>query len=812
MSLNIVKTIYSFQNNIMRHLFCVAILLLVIYIEVEAHKITTSQAGDKILFIVSNAHFYGDSDLNTANHFAEIVFPYDKLIKAGYTVDFVSPEGGAIPLGYIQTSDPLIKQYLYDNDFMDLLESTKKPSDIQPADYKAVYYGGGGAAMFGVPENKAIQKIVMNIYEQQQGIISAVCHGSAGLVNLKTKDGQHLVAGKKVNGFPDMFENMKANYYKTFPFSIEQAIQKNGGDFQYSKEGWDGFVVADGRLITGQDPTSAALVADKLIELLGTPASTSSSLDKTKRQKLDELFQSDENQPGLVVAIYSEGKELYKKTVGAANLDSARKINSNTVFDIGSLSMHFTAACIVLLEGEDKLSLDDPISKHLPELPNYAEGQPTIRHLLHHTSGLRDYIIALDMTKNTFDIHYDKQQGLDFLIQQKELGFTPGQEYEYSNSNYLLLNHIVSSVSGQSLNDFAQEKIFKPLGMQHTFFLEEAGKVVKNRAIGYQKEGEEATFQQSHFFNFAAAGDGRLHTTLDDFIKWMQHFKQPKIGQPNFIEQLLKRGIENDGDIMSYALGLEHGTSDGFNFFGHNGYWGATSSFFMRFPQADLSIVVFSNNGTISSPRKAFQAVSILLHDQEPKEITDSLEDQATVKQTNEQLQDWTGNYIAYKTGYLRKILVKNDTLIYQIAENNERRLIPIGNGAFRVLGSQIYSVQFKKTATGQKVMQFIREGITQYEYTTYEPSKPSTSDFQSLAGRYYSEALNIFYDLSVDKEELVVTVNGKEYMRYRPIMKNIFGSTSGHHGYFTFDKNKQGETFFVMNDYSMKKLKFERK
>mgnify|MGYP000418358682 CR=1 FL=1 len=115
----------------MRHLFCLALFLLLGFTDTVASRSIPSSSGSKILFIVSNAHFYGDSDLNAANHFAEIVFPYDKLVKAGYTVDFVSPKGGAIPLGYFQTSDPLIKQYLYDGDFMDLLEATKSPSDIQ---------------------------------------------------------------------------------------------------------------------------------------------------------------------------------------------------------------------------------------------------------------------------------------------------------------------------------------------------------------------------------------------------------------------------------------------------------------------------------------------------------------------------------------------------------------------------------------------------------------------------------------------------------------------------------------------------------
>ncbi len=222
----------------------------------------------KILFILSNAHYYGASDINTANHFSEIVLPYDVLVKAGYTVDFVSPEGGAVPLGYLTTSNDVVKQYIYDGEFMDLLEHTQKPSEVNASDYQAVFYGGGGSAMFGVPENEAIQKIAMAVYEQPQGIVSAVCHGTAGIVHLKTPDGKYLVEGKKVNGFPDKFENMKGRYYQEFPFSIEQIIQERGGDFTFSEEGWDGFFVVDGKLITGQDPTGAAMVATKVVEAL----------------------------------------------------------------------------------------------------------------------------------------------------------------------------------------------------------------------------------------------------------------------------------------------------------------------------------------------------------------------------------------------------------------------------------------------------------------------------------------------------------------------------------------------------------------
>ena len=228
----------------------------------------TNITGDRILFVVSNAHNYGDTQMNTSNHFAEIVLPYDELTKAGYIVDFVSPEGGAVPLGYITTNSETIKKYLYNEDLIYQLENTAKPSDIDVSQYKAILYGGGGAAMFGVPENTAIQKLAMQIYEEQDGVVSAICHGTAGIVNLKTKDGQYLVSGKKINGFPDIFEDKSAKYYQTFPFSIEEKIKAHGGDFKYSEEGWDGFYQVDGRVITGQDPTAGRALAKAIIAAL----------------------------------------------------------------------------------------------------------------------------------------------------------------------------------------------------------------------------------------------------------------------------------------------------------------------------------------------------------------------------------------------------------------------------------------------------------------------------------------------------------------------------------------------------------------
>ena len=226
-----------------------------------------NNSGDRVLFIVSNAHFHGDSELPAGVSFSEIVKAYDKFKLAGFTVDFVSPKGGAIPLSYINTSDSIHKQYLYNADFMYAIGNTKTPEQIEPRNYKAVHYVGGNNAMYQVAENVAIQNISMEIYEVHGGIVSSVCHGTAGIVNLKTKDGKYLVDGKRISGYPEAYENQSKAYFKEFPFLIQETIEARGGEFIHSLRNTPHLEV-DGRIVTGQNHLSSAIVAEKMIELM----------------------------------------------------------------------------------------------------------------------------------------------------------------------------------------------------------------------------------------------------------------------------------------------------------------------------------------------------------------------------------------------------------------------------------------------------------------------------------------------------------------------------------------------------------------
>lgn len=223
--------------------------------------------GQRVLFIVSSAHFHGNSDLPAGASFSELVNAYAEFKQAGYTVDVLSPAGGAVPLAYIDTSDPRQKAHLYNQDFMQALKHSKTAAELKAADYRAVHYIGGSSAMYGVAENADIARLVMDIYQQHQGIISAVCHGTAGIVHLKTADGQYLVKGKRVSGYPDVFEKQDAAYYRQFPFKIQQTIEARGGLFRHGKAGQP-HIEVDGRLITGQNFHSSAGVAKAIIAQL----------------------------------------------------------------------------------------------------------------------------------------------------------------------------------------------------------------------------------------------------------------------------------------------------------------------------------------------------------------------------------------------------------------------------------------------------------------------------------------------------------------------------------------------------------------
>ncbi|MCI4671787.1 MAG: nuclear transport factor 2 family protein [Bacteroidia bacterium] len=225
----------------------------------------SERKGNKVLIVTSNASNKENPSFSTGNSFSEVSIAYFEYQHAGYHVDFVSPKGGEIPLAYINPYDSIHMAALYNTDFMYGISHTKKPSEINPSEYDIILFTGGSAPIFDIPQNVEIQKIATDIYEQK-GVIASVCHGTAGIVNIKTSNGKYLVDGKKVNGFPEEYENKNSELYKNFPFIIEDEIEKNGGTFLHGEKA-KSYYVTDGRLVTGQNFQSSKIVAQKSVEI-----------------------------------------------------------------------------------------------------------------------------------------------------------------------------------------------------------------------------------------------------------------------------------------------------------------------------------------------------------------------------------------------------------------------------------------------------------------------------------------------------------------------------------------------------------------
>ncbi|PCK32635.1 nuclear transport factor 2 family protein [Pseudoalteromonas piscicida] len=223
--------------------------------------------GRRVLIVASSKAFHGDSQLPAGTSFDELLSAYDIFTQAGLMVDFVSTQGGALNLSYINTSNDEHKKYLYQPDYMYALSNTMRPAEVDPSQYAAIYYVGGSNAMYEVAENLTLQRIAMHIYEQNQGVIAAVCHGTAGIVNLRLKNGEYLIKGKQITGYPTAFENPDRAYFKHFPFQIQPKVEALGGNFEYGERN-DSFIKVDSRIVTGQNYQSSQAVANSVLEYI----------------------------------------------------------------------------------------------------------------------------------------------------------------------------------------------------------------------------------------------------------------------------------------------------------------------------------------------------------------------------------------------------------------------------------------------------------------------------------------------------------------------------------------------------------------
>jgi CubicO group peptidase (beta-lactamase class C family) len=314
------------------------------------------------------------------------------------------------------------------------------------------------------------------------------------------------------------------------------------------------------------------------------------------------------------VLVVSGGETAHARGYGMANLEHGVPIRPDTVFDIASVSKQFGAMAVALLEAEGRLSLDDDVRKHIPELPDFGR-RITIRHLVHHTSGIRDWPGTLGIGGWNFQDVISFEQILRMAYHQRDLNFAPGDVYAYSNTGYNLLAEIVARVSGRSFRQFTGERIFRPLGMADTHFHDDHTEVVPRRAESY-RPGPDG--RPRHVVNsLTALGSSSLFTTVNDVAKWIANFHgdAPAVGGPAVIARLHEQGVLNSGERIAYAFGQSVGQYRGARTVSHTGSWAGYRSVLTRFPEQGFAVAILANTADMNPAAIANQIADIYLAD-----------------------------------------------------------------------------------------------------------------------------------------------------------------------------------------------------
>lgn len=529
---------------------------------------------------------------------------------------------------------------------------------------------------------------------------------------------------------------------------------------------------------------------------------------------IDSIFSIYENNPGCAIAIVQEGKTIFQKGYGVANLSYDIPVTSKTIFDVGSNSKQFTAACIFLLEQEGKLRLDDPIQKYLPEIPSYSSKPITIQNLIHDTSGLRPYLATLYGKNVYYGDSFDNEDVIKLIAKHKGLNFPVGTKHSWSHTNYALLASIVEKASGKSLGAYAKEKIFNPLGMVNTYYREDKDTIVKNTAVGYQSEGDK--FKKFHYYNHTVVGNGGLHTNLEDFARWSNNLKTGTVGGTQFIKRMVTPGTLANGKSIRYAGGLysrNYYEIDGFPAVAASGTWGGFQSLFYKFINQDLTVIIISNNANTNPWVQLDQIVSLFLEDEiaqarqamNKRNNNTNVEIQKPLSLSKTENRKFSGMYYNTFNGELRQIELDGNRLMYKRAGANPTPLVAISPN--ELIYENAPQVKFTFNTNSYDSMAVTVNDGEPMPYQKYSKHSYKHSELKQFEKNYYNEDMDEVFELVAIKNELGMLVKGKEIIRFEPVSIDLF--TSEHSGYIVFERNQNNKiTGFTRYDNILYNLK----
>jgi CubicO group peptidase (beta-lactamase class C family) len=507
----------------------------------------------------------------------------------------------------------------------------------------------------------------------------------------------------------------------------------------------------------------AGLLSTILVPLLCVVAAPSLQAQEpeTEQDRVDRIMAdySGTETPGAIVAVVRDGRIVFERAYGMANLTHGIPFALDTRTNIGSTSKQFTAFAIALLADRGQLSLDDDVRTHIPELPDLGE-VVRLRHLVSHTSGYREFLNALAIGGWRFSPldHIDRDEILTVVQRQPALQNSPGAEYNYNNTGYALLALVVERVTGEPFRDWMAANVFEPLGMDATAIRGDPQRIVPNSAQGYGPVGEDGADGFREIFDIPAAmGAGGIYTTVGDLALWMRNLRTAELGGPALMERMTTPNVLTTGDTTSYAMGLIVSTARGLRMIQHGGADAAHRSTFIYYPDLDAGLIVQSNHAGFDGTIPGRIAEVFLGEHMEPR-------DDATAADVtfDPELFD-TASFDAYagryeleiQPGFILTFWRDDDRLMAQATGQPAFELTPTSDSTFALSVVQA-SVTFHRDEDGRVTSLTLHQNGNHIAHRLPD-LETETLNLSPYVGRYYSAEFETFYDVVIEDDHLVI-------------------------------------------------------
>jgi len=516
------------------------------------------------------------------------------------------------------------------------------------------------------------------------------------------------------------------------------------------------------------------------------------------------------DRPGVAVGVLNDGELVYSAAFGSPNLDYETPLTTESVFYLASVSKQFTAGCIALLTVEGKLDLDETVRRYVPELPLYAESI-TVRHLVYHTSGMRDWLILHYLRGGQLEDHITPEYALDLIVRQEEPTSSAGTTFSYCNSGYTLMAEIVSRVSGQHLDDFAREHFFEPLGMDATHFGHDTTRTVPNRVTGYSPAGEGEWTR--HVKNITAIGSGNVLSSIDDVAKWAANLRTGEVGGSAWRDLMMTPGALDDGTPISYGFGLFHNSHRGQQVVQHGGIYAGFRTELLQFRNSPWTFLVLSNDGTADVSEMAYELADHFMGDSLDPEAAATRERHSRPERLPDGMAEaLAGTYIDQATRDLWRVIESRGALRLDGPGPQPVSLAPIEGLRFGVGEGSDFTITFDKPS-GDRVTQFYSDsGDGVHTFARVDVPEATPDYLAGFVGRYYSNELDCIFAVHMEDAGLVMTIPLKDMIPLRILAPDRFGNQLAFDAQFLFERDANGNVMGIdFRAANVRDIDFER-